>query len=263
MTEDNWRAKETPGLEDLTEVGRLKFQCQFKAGMDESHREFVVDNDSRETYESWEACKAEGVRGARVEEEVPPAIQKMHEDSLTEGRDVLENADPEEKKKWITKDGNDWSGAFGHDPKAYLNSTGRRRAQPGKDHPVHDPHNPSSDDEDDDDESDEENGNEGHGQDGASSLVTMDAEHKKELHPQSHGSVGENENGSETSRSKRDVNAANKASERRKHRGLMQWKPVRNAAFAKDEAKFAVKKAVKKMTSLDGREPDVETETGT
>jgi hypothetical protein len=40
----------------------------------------------------------------------------------------------------------------------------------------------------------------------------------------------------------------------------MQWKPMRNLAFAKDEAKFAVRKTLKKGT-LAGRKPDVETET--
>jgi hypothetical protein len=41
----------------------------------------------------------------------------------------------------------------------------------------------------------------------------------------------------------------------------MQWKPMRNLAFAKDEAKkFAVRRTLKKG-SLQGRYPDVETET--
>lgn len=40
----------------------------------------------------------------------------------------------------------------------------------------------------------------------------------------------------------------------------MQRKPMRNLAFAKDEAKFAVRKTQRKG-SLAGRKPDVETET--
>ena len=39
----------------------------------------------------------------------------------------------------------------------------------------------------------------------------------------------------------------------------MQWKPMRNLAFAKDQAKFAVRRTLKKG-SLAGRQPDVETE---
>jgi len=56
ITERNWKAKEVPGLQDLEEVGRLQFRARFKAGTDESHRHFVTDNDSRETFETWEAC---------------------------------------------------------------------------------------------------------------------------------------------------------------------------------------------------------------
>jgi len=53
-----------------------------------------------------------------------------------------------------------------------------------------------------------------------------------------------------------------KKSLHRKQRGLMQWKPMRNLQFAKDEAKFAVKKTTKKF-KLQGRQHDVETETTT
>jgi hypothetical protein len=52
----------------------------------------------------------------------------------------------------------------------------------------------------------------------------------------------------------------NKKGLHRKQRGLMQWKPMRNLAFAKDEAKFAVRRTMNKA-SLGGRQPDVETET--
>ena len=254
-----------PGLEDLTEVGRLTFRGQFKAGMDESHREFVVDNDSRETYESWEACIAEGVRERRVDVEVPASIQKLHEQSLTTGRDVLEEADPEEKRKWLAKNGEDWSGAFGHDPKAYMDSRGKRRAEPGKEDPIHDPYNPSSGDDDDDNESSEAEGKDAAnpmaGGTSALDFFTMDAEHKKDSE-KDHGARGVSNGNSESPQDKKNVNAANNRTEKRKHRGLMQWKPVRNAQFAKDEAKFAFRRVKNKMTALDGREPDVETETG-
>ena len=45
----------------------------------------------------------------------------------------------------------------------------------------------------------------------------------------------------------------------RQHRGLMQWRPMRNVQFVKDEAKFAIRR-VTKLGALDGRQPDVETE---
>ena len=61
ITEHNWCAKKVPGLEDLTEVGRLQFNCRFSPGIDESHERLVVDNDSRETFETWEKCMEQGV----------------------------------------------------------------------------------------------------------------------------------------------------------------------------------------------------------
>lgn len=262
VTEENLRAKQVTGLDDVEEVGRLQFRCQFKAGTDESHEQFVVDNDSRETYETWEACLAEGVRARKVSPEVSPTVQKLHENSLTTGRDVLEQADPEEKKKWLAKDGQDWSGAFGHDPKAYMDSTGRKRAEPGVDKPVKDPivpedhdHaivNDNDNDDDDDDDDDSSSDSEDLGINDGSTTTTSNGAAR--------GSIANGTNESERSAVARDEKA-NKKSEKRKQRGLMQWKPMRNIAFASDEAKFALKRAKRKMTGgLGGREPDVETE---
>jgi hypothetical protein len=104
----------------VEEVGRLRFRGRFKPGMDRDHLRFVSDNDSRETIETWEACFAEGVRAEHVHPEVPPVVQQLHDESLTHGRDVLAMAPEEDKKKWLAKDGTDWSGAFGEDPAALL-----------------------------------------------------------------------------------------------------------------------------------------------
>ncbi|KAG4437792.1 hypothetical protein IFR05_006727 [Cadophora sp. M221] len=93
ITEGNFR--DIPDIK-IKEVGRLQFRGRFKAGTDQDHSAFVTDNDSRETQETWEACNSDG--------------------SLTQGRDVLSQADKGEKQKWISKNGIDWSGAFGPDP---------------------------------------------------------------------------------------------------------------------------------------------------
>ncbi|KAL9589027.1 MAG: hypothetical protein Q9203_002174 [Teloschistes exilis] len=257
FTEENVSGKQPVGLEDLQEVGRLQFRCQFKAGMDEDHEHFIVDNDSRETYESWEACLAEGVREQKVTKEMPPQTQELHDKSLTEARDVLKDASPEERQKWLSRTGEDWSGAFSHDPKAYMDSKGRKRAEPGKDKPVRDPYNPSSDDEgnhssDSDSESDD--------------LGIQDASSSSHVNgtaTKDHAAADGNGNG-EGKEEEKHREVANKKTEKRKQRGLMQWKPVRNLAFAKDEAKFSIKKVKNKKTGgLGGREPSVETETGT
>lgn len=124
ITEENYRT--VPDLQ-LEELGRLRFRGRFKPGTDRDHLKFVSDNDSRETIESWEACFAEGVRAEHVTSEVPPIVQKLHEESLTEGRDVLKKAREEDKRKWLAKDGTDWSGAFGQDPAEVLAEQQRRK----------------------------------------------------------------------------------------------------------------------------------------
>ena len=221
ITEDNIRGREVPGLEDIEEIGRLQFRCQFKAGTDESHEQFVVDNDTRETFETWEACLAEGVREKKVTKELPPKVQELHDQSLTKGRDVLKEADPEERKKWLAKDGQDWSGAFTHDPKAYMDSSGRKRREPGAQAPLHDPHDPSSDD-DDNETSDSD----------SVDLGLQDGNNTRKAGSDM-GGVSEKaqmQNGDNGDEETREI--ANKRTEKRKNRGLLQWKPVR-VSFAR------------------------------
>ncbi|KAJ6048462.1 uncharacterized protein N7446_011145 [Penicillium canescens] len=256
VTEQNWRAKQVPGLEDLTEVGRLQFRCKFSPGIDESHERFVVDNDSRETFETWEACMAQGVRSRSVEVEVPAEVQAKHEQSLIDGRDVLKQASPAERRKWISKDGSDWSGAFGHDPRRRAWTRlpphdpvtppplkGQASSEPNIEE--HDHASPGSDNDTSDSESEESSLSQG------PSVLSGSAS--------GNGNAG----ASSSQGSSSQINKANKRSEQRQQRGLMQWRPARNAAFAKDEAKFALRKIKKKIGAgdLTGREPDVETET--
>ncbi|PWY87326.1 C2 domain protein [Aspergillus sclerotioniger CBS 115572] len=289
ITETNCHIKRNPGLEDLHEVGRLQFRAYFSPGIDESHERFVIDNESRETFESWEALIAEGVRSRRISSEIPEDLEELHEKSLVDGRDILKHAEPRERKRWIDKQGQDWSGAFGHDPGAYLNQHGHQVAEPGREQPPHDPVNPPPT--------------------VAQSYGTMHAEeaqhqstpqqehleHQAEEEPSSSSSSSETEDDNEDefyphqqrvsqstmstngggsssagagpSRSSTDDSAikkANKRSEKRQQRGMMQWRPVRNAVFARDETKYALRRVKRKFTGdLSGREPDIETETGT
>lgn len=256
ITERNVPAKETPGLEDLEEIGRLQFRGRFKAGMDESHEAFVSDNNSRETYESWEACFAEGVRQRWVEKEMPEKLQQLHDESLTEGRDVLKSADDEEKKKWLDKDGADWSGAFGSNPKAWMKN-GKKGAEPGADPPIHDPINPSSDDDDEDDD-DEDDDDSDLGIQDATNMSSSDNGRSSMATEQTNGTTSSMLSGT---LSEKEENRQLKRTEQRKHRGLMQWKPARNAKFAKDEGIIGLRKLKNKITGgLDGRQPGVETE---
>ena len=265
ITPEAAAAGNLPGLSDLKEIGRLLFQGRFKAGMDESHEAFVVDSDSRETFETFEACLAEGVRTRVVEKEVPERVQSLHDESLTQGRDVLKAASEEDKAKWLSKTGADWSGAFGDDPVQYMDVNGRKRREPGVDQPALDQpgrdlypaeseYPPNEDDYDDDDDGDSDD------------LGIQDASNMRGRGPsvdtQASGwTAGTGDsyatNGSPT-QSNKDVNRQNKKTEHRKQRGLMQWKPVRNLKFAKDESIIGMKKIRDSVTGgLDGRQPGV------
>lgn len=264
ITEKNWRAKEVPGLEDLSEVGRLQFRCTFSPGCDESHERFVVDNDSRETFETWEACMAQGVRSRTVVSEVPDEVREKHEKSLVDSRDVLKQADPSERRRWVDRVGHDWSGAFGHDPRAYTDSVGRKVAEPGRDQPPHDPVTPpplKGQSSPGVNMHDEDRAPEGGS--GDEDLSSDSGESESEQLSQGPSTISGSGAASSSQASTSQMKKTAKRTEHRQQRGLMQWRPARNAAFAKNEAKFGLRKLKKKIGvgGLTGREPDVETET--
>lgn len=260
ITEENWRAKEVPGLEDLKTVGRLQFRCRFSPGIDESHESFVIDNDSRETFETWEACVSQGVRSRSVSVEVPEEVQQKHEQSLIDSRDVLKHADPAERRRWVDREGHDWSGAFGHDPRAYTDSEGKKVAEPGKDEPKHDPVTPPPLK---GQPSIYRNSQDGEEQYESESGDSDDDSSSQALSKGPSTISGSAATASSSKGSIDQTNKANRRSEQRQQRGMMQWRPARNALFAKDEAKYALRKMKKKVGAggLTGREPDVETET--
>jgi len=253
ITEENFRT--IPDL-DIEEIGRVRFKGRFSPGTDSDHIKFVSDNDSRETIETWEACWAEGVRTEEVQTEVPPLTQRLHDESLTHGRDVLAQADEKDKQKWLAKDGTDWSGAFGQDPKQLLAT--KETGRPNSEEYDNFDEDQYDDDDDDDDDDDPDLGM----QDGETeSRPSEDASgHRRSTSSQATDAT----DSSKKSKGGGPVGAYKDYKERsrdlhRKHRGLMQWRPMRNAQFAKNEAKFAFRK-VKTLGALDGRKPDVETE---
>lgn len=262
ITEDNFNT--IPDIK-IEEVGRLRFRGRFKAGTDRDHLRFVSDNDSRETIETWEACFAEGVRQEEVLKSIPATIQKLHDDSLTGGRDVLATAPEEERRKWLSKDGTDWTGAFGQDP-ADLMTGHEGREEPEyeqdsdsepTDSPASKPHSTSSQYSDDlgvNDATSDAAGSSDYARPststsgGALTQTTTNSGESKKSKSSSMNPIKQYKDYKERSR---DLH--------RQHRGLMQWRPLRNAQFAKDEAKFAIRR-VSHMGALSGRQPDVETE---
>ncbi|KAH8811729.1 hypothetical protein F5884DRAFT_728173 [Xylogone sp. PMI_703] len=265
ITEENF--KDIPDIK-IEEVGRLHFRGRFKAGMDEDHAKFVVDNDSRETQETWEICHSEGVRGRVVTNEIPESIKKLHEESLLKPRDIFANADENDKKKWLSKDGSDWSGAFSVDQATVdamrnRTSTYGHRANGAVASGINSDEGIAGIDQ------------EGDYQDNTSSdssddLGIHDATTDE---PQSSdrgasndedGSVNGEPRGPTHHNSPLAQYKSYKENERalhRQQRGLMQWKPMRNVQFAKDEAKYAVRRTFK-LGGLKGREPQVQSEIG-
>lgn len=257
ITQENYR--EIPDTY-IEQVGRVKFRGRFSAGTDSDHIRFVSDNDSRETIESWEACYAEGVRQQEVSAEVPPLVQKLHDQSLTQGRDVLAQADDKEKERWMAKDGTDWSGAFGQDPKQLM----ARRAEDQGDGEEYDDFDEDGDYDDNNDDDDDDDDNPNLGIHDAASEPSHPSEGSDVARQSMDTDTTSGSGASQTGSSKNPYKAykdykGHSRDLHRKHRGLMQWRPMRNVQFAKDEAKFALRK-VTKLGALDGREPDVETE---
>lgn len=247
ITQENFQS--IPDM-DIAEIGRVRFRGRFSAGTDTDHIKFVSSNDTRETIEAWEACYSEGVRQQEVNAEDPAVIQKLHDESLTQGRDVLAQADQKEKDRWLAKDGTDWSGAFGQDPSTIM---AKRDGAPDD----------SEEYDDFDDENDDEDDPDLGIQDGDTDPSIPSEDGRTSLDSQATGTTS----GSQKSSGGSSLNPIKKYKDykersrdlHRKHRGLMQWRPLRNAQFAKDEAIFAVRK-VKNLGALDGRKPDVETE---
>ncbi|VBB77881.1 Putative protein similar to meiotically up-regulated gene 190 protein of Schizosaccharomyces pombe [Podospora comata] len=259
ITEEN--CSSLPCLK-VEEIGRLRFRGRFKPGTDQDHLRFVSDNNSRETIETWEACYAEGVRGEHVAAEVPPLVQRLHDESLLRERDVLRNASQEEKRKWLAKDGTDWSGAFGDDPAALL--AARRSRQKSEDLSTTDYESSHSTDDEDVDlginDATHEDGVERSSGESSENYTFRTDSHET---GDSRTSM-DSKNTARSSSSKNPIKQYKDYKERkrdlhRQHRGLMQWKPMRNVQFAKNEALFAARR-VTKMGSLSGRKPDVETE---
>ncbi len=234
ITEKNFR--EVPDM-DIEEIGRVKFKGRFSAGTDSDHVHFVSDNDSRETIETWEACYAEGVRQSEVEAEVPPTTQELHDQSLTQGRDVLAQADEKERQKWLAKDGTDWSGAFGKDP----SELAAKKKGVSKDSEEYDNFEDANqyENSDDDDDSPDLGIQDASAEPSAGSAPTTPENRRMSTETRGSAATGATGATSATrkSTSSSPVQAFKDYRERsrdlhRKHRGLMQWRPMRNAQFA-------------------------------
>lgn len=251
ITEENFEKKKSPGLEDLQVVGRLSLSFRFNPGLSEYHRSNVHDNNSRETLETWEASVSEGIRPRHVSGELPESIRRLHERSLIMERDIIRQANENEQQSWIGDEGIDLSKLPEEDRDNVLDIQRRNNsvASHMQDHLPDTGARPNESQ-----RSRQDSGYQSESIKSSETLVNDASDTESTLTAASP---------KKQFKSPEEEQRASKRTERRKHRGLMQWGPARNAAFAKDEAEFALKRAKRKVSGgLTGREPDVETEAG-
>jgi hypothetical protein len=282
ITDENWEQKKnTPGLEDMTQVGRLQCTVRFSPGLDESHEQLIDDSNARESYETWEECLAEGVRERSVTMDLPPTVTELHRKSLIQQRDILRQASPEERKRMVENDqtsgwlleaeesGQNLEDLISTKPPRdkrdsaidMVNSrpskTRGESKSRGEDSPMSHGAKRADDDArkaEEHEAGDEEEAEDDYEHEDNDSFITTDRGSSDRAHRPQAETV--------EARAKRLGRRETRRSEHRKQRGVMQWKRARNATFAKNQAGFAIKKVRRKfLGDLRGREPDVETET--
>lgn len=221
-------------------VGYLEFKGRFKSGLDEDHAKFLSDNDSRETMETYEACVTDGLRGGIVKRQVGPAVQKLAEDAYGETPDVDSESDLEDSGTGKGTGMNEW--------RAGKDSEASRASGEA----IRDPDVMNNDD-----------WSKAFGEDPATLLRRREGRTSggNQARPDT-DDEDDNSSDSEEEQSSGIINRikdykANQKDLHRKHRGAMQWKPVRTMKAMKDQMKVGVVKA-KTRFSMTGREPDVE-----
>ena len=230
-------------------VGYLEFNGRFKTGLDEDHAKFLSDNDHRETLETYEACVGKGLRGGIVKREVGPAVQKLAADAYGEAPDVDSDSDVDDPGRVTNKStGTDTAG-----------TRRRRRSGPGVDT---DATRGSSEAMREPNAQDDEEWSKAFGEDPSVLLREKDRRNEGGNQARPDTDSEDDDDSSDTEESSGIIGKIkdykkNEKDLHRKHRGAMQWKPVRTMKAMKDQVKVGVVKA-KTRLSMTGREPDVE-----
>lgn len=217
-------------------IGTIRLTVRFKMGMDDSHKQWLKNNDERETYESWQCSVAEGYRNRIVKREMPEPVKELVEEGKVNGPNVKMNDSEHEES-----DKDEVNGANGSTDVVRV-----PREVPGYEAEV-DTYQPSGND---------EKWN-AFGQELSSytsnppSLLSDDS---SSLGVQEDLTDSEIEDEELKKRRQAQDERASKAELHRKHRGTMNIKAFRHAKFLKDEIKVAGHK-LKGRFSMKGREP--------
>lgn len=219
--------------------------------MDEGHEKFSTDNDGRETFETWAACHGEGIRSSIVRGGANPILDELHDRSIAQMRSDLASfdkgpKDADEVENLTDRYGRDWTGIF-EAGQLELDPDCQKRARFNNPSGHH--YSPSTSNRSDSDS----------GSGSGSSRVSSGSSYHHVATASPPGDAKARNSGSMNPIKSVKNYRENQRATQRKHRGLMQWKPMRSIAFAKDEVKFTRRK-LKAKTKLTGRESDVETE---
>ncbi|KHJ33498.1 putative meiotically up-regulated protein [Erysiphe necator] len=200
----------------VEEIGQLAFTARFKPGIDHDHRKSISDNESRETQETWEACYSENLRKSNT--------QKSHIGPVHEGA---------KDRKQLTK-------YAIHSTGVRSNYSIRNDCIPGPSERISYISGSSSD------------SNSDNGDLGLDENDTLNPHDDNLSYGQYDDEVAHNE-AYQATHSRNPLKQILKYSENkdnlhRKHRGLMQWKPIRNLEFAKDETKYLFHRTLRKAS---------------
>jgi hypothetical protein len=192
--------------------------------------------------ETYEACVTAGLRDSIVKREVGPAVEKLAIDAYGEKPDVDSDSDVNDPSNPTQK-----SGGVGFKHDIGIDTEGGRNNREAMT-------NISENDEDwskafGDDPSQLLRQKEGVKSGGNQARLDTDDEDEDDSSDDEEESTGIIGKIKDYKKNEKDLH--------RKHRGAMQWKPVRTMKAMKDQMKVGVVKA-KTRLSMTGREPDVE-----
>lgn len=223
---------------EAEKIGTIKLTVRFKMGMDDTHKQWLKNNDERETYESWQCSVAEGYRTRIVKRETPDTVKELVQAGKVDGPNLEMNDDSDDDdSKTEAKDD------VVHVP----------RNTPGYEKEVDSFHESSSGKEND---KWGPFGNEleqytSDASATSSSIISDDAE---SLRVQEDFTDSEIDDEDLKERRQKQDKASNKSDLHRKQRGVMNIKMLRHLKFSKDEAKVLGHK-IKGKFSMKGREP--------
>ncbi|EKD17621.1 uncharacterized protein L3040_006743 [Drepanopeziza brunnea f. sp. 'multigermtubi'] len=245
-------------------VGTIKMTVRFKMGMDDTHLQWLKNNNERETYESWLCTVAEGYRTRVVKRETPDAVKQLAREGKIVGYDSSKTDTISEFGTIRhTKTGSSDETHARHSSDATTDSQKDDsndeepepvkvpREAPGYEQEVENYHETSTDE--------QWAGFGGEITKYTSVPSSIVSDDRESLNIQEDFTDSDIEDEELKKRRQKQDKVHSKHELHRKQRGTMNIKAIRHMKFLKDEVKVAGHK-LKGRFSMKGKEPSVETE---